>query len=47
MESKEVKRIGFSKEYNDIYSIEYKGIIYINLNYNAEINGKVLFDLSA
>jgi hypothetical protein len=41
-----VKKIPLNTEYSDIYSIEYKGILYINLNYDNSKYGPELFNLT-
>jgi len=38
--------IKLSNIYDDIYSVEYKGVLYINTGYNRKKYGNKLFDLS-
>ena len=38
--------IYLSQEYEDIYSIEYKGICFINQNYNSRKYGNIFFVIS-
>lgn len=41
-----VKKVSLSAEYDDISSIEYKGILYVNINYNASKYGNKVFSIT-
>lgn len=43
---KKEKQIELAKEFDDIYSIEYKSILYININYNFKKYGNEMFSFS-
>jgi len=41
-----VVTIRLDEMYDDIHSVEYKGIKYINVNYNEDKHGRELFSFS-